>query len=303
MTSGRKLNKGVLLIFLSTLMFGSYGVWSKLIGSSLGPLFQGWTRGLVISIVLIPLLIYKKELIPIKKKDWKWLAVFLVFTSFTQAPIFYAFTHMDIGSASLLFFSTILLTMYIVGFAFLKEKVTKLKVVSFLLALLGLYTIFSFSLQKFTLLAALMAILNGIASGGEVSFSKKLSSTYSPLYITLMSWLIVVPTNGLLSVALGEKQLLPSLELFWLWQLGYIIASLFAFWFVIEGLKYVEASIGGLMGLLEVVFSITFGILIFKESLTLRVGLGALFILLAASLPHVSSLLKKQFQITAARVK
>lgn len=293
-TSTKNFNKGTLLIFLSSLGFGSYGVWSKLIGTSLGTFFQGWTRGLVLSIILIPILIFKKEIIPIEKKDWGWLIVFLIFTSATQAPIFYAYTHMDIGSASLLFFVTMLLTMYIVGFIFLKEKVTKLKVISFILALLGLYTIFSFSLQKFTVLAASMAVINGIASGGEVSFSKKLTGNYSALYVSLMSWLIIIPTNGLLSLVLGEKQLLPSFHLYWLWQLCYILVSLFAFWFVIAGLKYVEASVGGLIGLLEVIFSVFFGIVLFGESLTMRIVLGAASILGAASLPHVNTLLRKQ---------
>lgn len=275
-------------------MFGSYGVWSKLIGSSLGVFFQGWTRGLILTLILVPILIYRKEIIPIKKNDIGWLIIFLFFTSATQAPIFYAFTHMDIGSASLLFFVTMLLTMYIVGFIFLKEKVTKFKLISFFLALLGLYTIFSFSLQRFTLFAASMATLNGVASGGEVSFSKKLTGAYSPLYVSLMSWFIIIPTNGFFSILLGEKQLLPGFHIFWLWQLCYIIVSLFAFWFVMGGLKYVEVSIGGLIGLLEVIFSVLFGILLFGESLTTRIILGAVLILSAASLPHINNLLKKQ---------
>lgn len=275
-------------------MFGSYGVWSRLIGSSLGPLFQGWTRGLVLSVILIPLLAYRKEIIPIEKKDWKWLIVFLVFTSATQAPIFYAFNHMDIGSASLLFFVTMLLTMYVVGLVFLKEKLTSAKLASLMLASIGLYSIFSFSIQKFTLLAASMAVLNGIASGGEVAFSKKLSGDYSPLYLSLISWLIIIPTNGLLSVVIGEKQVLPTFTLFWFWQLCYILVSFFAFWFVMYGLKYVEASIGGLIGLMEVVFSILFGIVIFGENLTTKIIIGAFLILGAASFPHISILLKKQ---------
>lgn len=233
-----------------------------------------------------------QKVIPIKKQDWKWLSVFLLFTSATQAPLFYAFNHMDIGSATLLFYTAFLLTMYIVGALFLKEKFTKVKIMSFITALVGLYVIFSFSLEKFTLLAALMAVLNGIASGGEVSFSKKLSSSYSPLYLTALSWLIIVPTNGILSVATREAQVIPSFHIAWLWQLGYTTASIFAFWFIIAGLKYVEASIGGLIGLLEIVFSITFGIIIFREVLTTRIIFGATLILIAASMPHISDLAK-----------
>ncbi len=286
-------HKGVLLVFISTIMFGSYGVWSRLMGESFGVFYQAWTRALIIAIILIPILLFKRQIICIKKKDWGWLIVFLLFTSATQAPIFYAFTHMDIGSATLLFFVSVVLTMYTVGFVFLREKFTAIKVLAFFIALIGLACIFSLSTQRFTLLAASMAVLNGIASGGEVAFSKKLSGDYSPLYLTLLSWLIIIPTNGMLSLLLGEKLLMPSFSLLWLWQGGYVVASIFAFWFVIAGLKHIEASIGGIIGLLEIVFGIGFGMLLFGETLTLRIGIGALCILVAASLPHVQGLGKQ----------
>lgn len=297
MTLTGKSNRGILLILISSLMFGSYGVWSRLIGPSFGVFYQGWTRGLILSLILLPMLFYRKQFVPILRKDWGWLVVFLIFTSATQAPLFYAFNHMDIGSATLLFFVTMLLTMYTVGFIFLKERFTRVKVISFIMAIIGLYTIFSFSMEKFSVLAASMAIINGIASGGEIAFSKKLSGSYSPLYLTALSWLIIVPTNGLLSLVLGEVQVIPSFNIVWLWQFGYVVASLFGFWFVIAGLKYVEASIGGLIGLLEVVFSISFGILIFGENLTQRVILGALLILLAASLPYIYDLINKSIRL------
>ncbi len=199
---------------------------------------------------------------------------------------------MDIGTATLLFFTTFLLTMYVVGFFFLKESFTKVKIVSFFMALVGLYVIFSFSLEKFTFLAALMAVLGGIASGGEIAFSKKLSSAYSPLYLTALSWLIIIPTNRFFSVLLGEKQLAPSFDIAWLWQLCYTISSLLAFWFLVTGLKYLDASVAGLLGLLEIVFSIAFGVVIFGEILTGRVILGAIIILFASSLPHIKELVK-----------
>ncbi|OGG38411.1 hypothetical protein A3I34_03085 [Candidatus Jorgensenbacteria bacterium RIFCSPLOWO2_02_FULL_45_12] len=293
MESGMKTTRGVALVLISALMFGSYGIWSRLIGGNFGIFYQGWTRALIIAIILFPFLYFAGKIIRIEKSDWKWLSVYLIFTSLTQAPIFYAFNHMDIGSATLLFFVTMLLTMYTVGFVFLKEKITKVKALSFLLAIAGMCLVFSFSLAAFTLLAALMAVLNGVASGGEVSFSKKLSDKYSPLYITWLSWLIIIPTNGLMSVFLGETQHLPSFDIVWLYQLGYVAAGIIGFWFVIYGFKYVEASIGGLLGLFEIIFSITFGILIFNESLTGKVVAGGLIIVLAAAAPHLFSFWRK----------
>lgn len=286
-------SKGLFLIILSALMFGSYGVWSKLIGGSLGALFQGWTRGLFLAIILLPILLWKKELIPIEKKDWKWMGLFLVFTSLTQAPIFYAFNHMDIGTASLLFFVSQVLMLFVVGIFFLGEKLTKIKLLSFILALAGMSIVFQFSLVVFTLLAAAMAVLNGIASGGEVGFSKKLSEKYSPLYLSWLSWVIIVITNAPISYLLGETWILPSFEIVWIYQLGYTIVSLIGFWAVMEGLKTVEASIGGLIGLMEVVFTIGFGIILFSEELSTKVIIGGALIMVAAGLPHLVEMLNR----------
>jgi len=278
--------KGIIFILISTLMFGSYGVWSKLIGDGFGNFYQGWTRALMITVVLFPILYYTKQIVPIYKKDWKWFGVFLLFTSGTQAPIFYAFNNMDIGSATLLFFVSMLLTMYLFGIFFLEEKLNKIKISSFLIAIIGLVITFKLSLVSFALIAIAMAVLNGVASGVEVASSKKLTGNYSALYVSWLSWIIILITNAPLSLLLKEVQHFPSLSVIWFWQLCYALASLFGFYLMIRGLKYIEASTGGLLALLEVVFGITFGILFFQEALTPQVLIGGILILIAAALPH-----------------
>lgn len=280
-------NKGLIYILLSTIMFGSYGLWSKLIGTDFGVFYQGWTRTFFIALILFPIVLYKKEIVLIQKKDWKWMSVFLISTSLTQAPIFYAFNHMDIGTATLLFFVGMTLMMYIVGFLFLGEKATKIKIFAFILACIGLYITFSFSLIAFSLLAASMALLNGAASGVELSSSKKLTGEYSPLYVTWLSWVVIAVTNFIASVGLGEVQHMPEFNLTWLYLAIYAVVSILGFWFAIEGYKYVESSIGSLLGLLEVIFAVIFGILIFHQVLTGRVIIGGVLIMLAAALPHI----------------
>lgn len=280
-------NYGALLVFISALMFGSYGVWSRLIGHSFSNFFQGWTRALIILILLVPIALFKKEIIKIDKKDRKWLVIFMLFTSLTQAPLFYAFNHINIGSASLLFFVSMFLTMNIIGILFLNEQFTKIKIVSSIIAVIGLCFIFSFSISSFTILAVIMAIINGIASGGEVAFSKKLSNTYSPLYLVILSWFIILITNGITSNIIGETQIIPSLSMPWFWQICYSIASLLAFWLVLAGIKHIDVGVSALIGLMEIVFSVVFGIIIFKETLTISVGIGAILIITAATLPNL----------------
>lgn len=288
--------KGIVLILVSALMFGSYGIWSRLMGPEFGPFYQGWTRALIIVLIALPFLLSRRKIVRIERADRKWIVTFLIFTSLTQAPLYYAFNHMDIGSATLLFFVTMLLTMYVVGFLFLGERLSIVKAASFVLALAGMYLVFSFSLVTFTMFAAAAAVLNGIASGGEVSFSKKLSGNHSALYLTWLSWLIIFPTNGIVSLLIGEIQHIPSFHVVWLYQLGYVVASIVGFWAVIEGVKYVEASVGGLLGLLEIVFSITLGLLLFHEQLTPKTVLGGMVILIAAALPHFVDITKRRLR-------
>ena len=68
-------------------------------------------------------------------------------------------------------------------------------------------------------------------------------------------------------------------------MLGYAISGLAGFWLIIEGLKHVDASIGSLIGLLEIPFSIFFGVLLFDDALTLPMIAGGIIIMAAAILP------------------
>jgi drug/metabolite transporter (DMT)-like permease len=102
-------------------------------------------------------------------------------------------------------------------------------------------------------------------------------------------------TNMVASLALGEVQYMPALSLAWLYLGIYAVVSLLGFWFAIEGYKNTEAGVGGLLGLLEVIFAVIFGIVLFNQPLSLQVALGAILILLAAALPHFVSLRKSDY--------
>lgn len=285
-----KNTKGIILVTLSSLLFGSYGAWAKLIGSDFQEFFQGYTRALIVLLILLPIGIYYKRFERIKKKDIKWFTTFITFGAFTQAPLFYAFNNMHIGTAILLFYSAMLITMYTIGFIFMREKPTLVKIVALILGLAGLGLTFKISLVVFTFFAPILALLNGIASGGEVAFTKKVSDKYSTIQINVLVWVGILFSNLLFSLVLKETQVAPAVSLAWIYQLGYSLSSLLAFLLVIEGFKYVEASIGGLLGLLEIIFGVLLGILLFNEVLEPEAIIGGLLILIAAGLPHLQKL-------------
>jgi drug/metabolite transporter (DMT)-like permease len=280
--------KGPLFVFLSALLFGSYGVWAVLLGQDFEPFYQGYVRAFLVLVVLVPAVIISRTWIKVTREDWKKYAWCMGFGVFTQAPLYYAFQNAGIGISSLIFFSLLLVTSYVVGFSLLREIPTKTKIVSLVLAILGLVFTFSHSLGIFSIVALGLAALNGIASGGEVATTKLIPEKFSALQTSIMVWAAIFVTHLPISFLLKEKQMVPELSIQWLAMLGFTLAGVLGFWLVIEGFKYVDASIGGLIGLLEIVFAIIFGAIVFHEVITVPIIIGATLIITAAVLPNIN---------------
>ena len=214
----------------------------------------------------------------------------MIFTVFTQAPLYFAFNHLPLGTATFIFYGFFLITSYAVGCIFLAEKMTPVKVISLVLAFAGLLLTFGVSIAIFSTGAMLLAALNGIASGGEVATSKKSTHVYSSLQLVVYSWILIFLTHLPISLILGEHQILPAFNFEWVSMLGYAASGLGGFWLVIEGFKTVDASIGGLIGLLEVPLSAFLGVILFDDHITISVIFGGVIIIAAAVLPDVYAL-------------
>lgn len=279
--------KGALYILLSAFLFGSYGIWSVLLGKEFGVFFQGYVRSGLVLLILIPFCYFTNKWVKIKKSDYKSFYWCCCFAIFTQAPLYYAFQNSGIGISSLIFFAVSLVTSYFVGAFLLSEKLNRIKVISLFLAIIGLSFIFYTSLGVFSVFALCMAGLNGVSSGGEVSTTKLIPQKFSAIQISIVIWFTIFITHLPMSLLFGEKQIKPELSTEWVSMICFAIAGVVAFYLVVEGYKYVEASIGGLIGLLEIVFAIIFGVLVFKESLALSIIFGSVIILISASLPHL----------------
>lgn len=280
------------MILGSALGYASYGLWSKLIGPDFGVFTQGWVRSLVILAILIPIALFARQFKPIARKDIKWILAIIFFGVLVQAPLYYAYIHADLGTATVMFYALMLIASYIVGRLFLREKISYAKLVALGLAILGMGIVFGLSLQHFSLLALMMAALSGAASGGEVSLTKKLPHLTSLQLIVYVSIGIVLTH---LPVGLLRGEVIPSLDHISAWSgmAGFTIVGIVAFWLAVEGFRYVDASIGGLIGLLEIIFAVWFGIFFFNEELTATVLAGGGLILLAATLPDLTHLGRK----------
>ncbi len=288
--SASKQLTGSYYILLSSFFFGSYGVWAKLIGTSLDNFFQVWTRSLLILVIIIPIALITNQIKSVRRKDVKWITLFTVAGALTVAPIFYAFNTIGIGPATLLFYASLTIISYVSGVLSFGEKLTTTKIMALIFAMMGLLFIFNISVSGGTLIAALAAIIAGAAAGIEVSFTKKVSDYYSPMELSIFTWAVIFVSHIILSKLIGESWAPISLNLPWLAVLGYAFSSLFAFFLVVLGFKYSEPSVAGVVGLLEIIFAVIFGVLFFSETLSASILVGCFFIFTAALLPNVKDL-------------
>lgn len=286
--------RGYAMVFASAILFGTYGVWSRLMGNTFPPFYQAWVRSILIMLIILPFMLKTKSFCRIKRQDWPALGIFIAFCVFTQVPLYYAFNHAPIGAVQLIFYSMFVVTAYIVGRFYLGERITKIKMISMVLAFVGLAFVFGSAVIAFAPLGLGLAMLNGVASGGEVSSSKKIENKYPPSLVVFWGWVFTLFTHLPISILIGEKQVPISLTHAWLWLVVYAFVNAAAFWLVIVGFRYVDASVGSLIGLMEVVFGVIFGAIIFREVLSWSIYVGGLIILFAIMLPDLINILQNK---------
>lgn len=287
----KEQNTGALFIVLSALFFGSYGIWSKLMAGFFGEFNQAGIRGLLISIILVIIGVLGKKFKKIDKKDLLWFLLISLAGGLNQAPYFYAFEKLEVGTATMLFYASLTIGDFIWGKLFFKEKMTPIKIGSLILAMIGMGFIYGIKLSG-GIPPLFMAILAGLMGATEVVFTKKISSKYSTIQILIFIFGTMFICNTFISLFLGETIPVLTLNKAWLGQLGYTLSMLGALYSVVIGFKYLEASIAALIGLLEIVFATIFGVFFFKEILSFGILSGGGLILLSAALPEINSLKK-----------
>jgi S-adenosylmethionine uptake transporter len=283
-TNISKEKSGVILVLISTIFFGSYGIWAKMIGSSFDPFFQAWVRGIiVVSILLIVGLKYRKFR-NIKRGDYKWFGIVTIIGSLVFPFYFIGFQNLNIGTATLLFYSSLTLVTYLVGMFFFDEKITSIKIFSLILGLIGLFIIFGFDIQKSELTSAIFSVLAGICGGIEISFSKKISSRYSAVQITTALYLVDFIINLFIFLMIGNQMSESFGDIqAWIGLFMFAIAGLLAFFFAVQGYEKIEPSMGGIIGLFEIIWAIIFGILLFEDELSIGIIAGSFLIIAAVA--------------------
>lgn len=287
--------KGTFSITLAVMLYGMYGVFSRMIGENFGAFSQNWIRSFILIIFFaIYYLFNKKNWVKIRKKDIKWLIIWPLTGASTTIILFMVFNNLPLGTSYFLFYSTMIVSGFISGKIFFKEKLNKVKIISGFLAVTGLVIIYSLDIPTDKIVFVIGALLAGFLVGLWNTLSKKVSSTYKNFQLVAIDIFVTFLFSFSGAIVVGEKFPILKLSSPLLWIFIFAITQVVTVSCIIYGFKRLEAQIGSVIMPMEVLFATAFGFLFFKEILPVTTLLGGLLIASAAILPNAVLLFTKK---------
>lgn len=286
--------RGIGALVLAAVLFGTVGVFSRFIGSDIPIFYQQFVRYVLTLVILAVVVIQRHQWKRVQARDWGWIVIrglggFLGFVA-----VYIAFLYLDFGTNYFVASAATAITGYALGKILFREKITKLILICLVMALTGLYLVYSANLEISKLPFLALSFLSGIGGAIWNVVSKKISSTYSNSQVVFLDVVIDAIAALVISLVLVERWVAPSLDTAWFALGALTIALIGANIFVVYGFKSVEANLGSLVLLLDIVAALIFGALLFSEIPSPLSFAGGLLIVTAISLPSLAAIASKR---------
>lgn len=288
--------KGVGSITLTAMAFAIATIFARWIGNEIPLFYQSATRALFCAVLIFAwIFLIKRQSIKYYKEDTVWMLLRSLGGVIGFLCFFVAVNQTTIGVTYFAYFAGTLLASYMSAYLFFNEKITKIKLLSLFLAIVGLIlTYFQSGLFKFDWYI-LLALVGGVSYSFWSLLVKKLKGGYSILQIEAIDFAIQGILYGVASLLAREHWMGPAINMPWIGSLGIAIMWIFGGLWLVYGFKRVQATVGGLILLAEVPFAILIGEIFFKEKLSLLVWVGGALILIACALPEAKALLNRKY--------
>ena len=261
---------GYFLIVSASIMWGTMGIFGKLAFEyGINPVTLTALRIFISSItMLISIILLKRNLLKIKKKDVPQLLVFAILAVALQRIAYFYTVDLTTATIAAVLFYTYPIFVTVHASLFLKEKLT----FSIILAIVLTFSGVAFVAKAYEA-AWLNANLLGLAFGMLTSLlfalyflmTKKLRNSYT-------SWTLLLYGDGLGAIALTPALCFSFSEIVsypqQLWLLILVIGlfpSLTAYLLFSYALKYVESSKGSILSVIEPLSAAIFSVTILGE--------------------------------------
>jgi len=186
---------------------------------------------------------------------------------------FYLIQKIPLASATVLqFLSPIFTTIF--GIFILREKVFKPQWLFFLIAFIGIVIIRGFD-PRISTPYVLLGIIASIFSGLAYNFIRKIRTREHPLVIILYFPLVTVPITGLISLFIWKTP--QGIE--WVYILAIGLLTQAAQYFMTRSYQYEEVSKVASIRYVSIIYALSYGYILFKESFNLLTYVGMVLVL------------------------
>lgn len=285
-------NLGIFSILLATFFFSLFGIFIRIISTSMGVFYQLVVRVLIIGLIFLIIGFLSKKIKPIKKEDY---LLFLFRGSLVVIDAFcfyFAINNLPLGLTMFLFYGSSVASSFIYGSFFLKEKMNQTKIISLIFVFLGLFLIYSSDINNISIIPSIFALISGTCFGLITSTSNQLTNKYSVLQVNSTAYLISF-FIGLIFLFLTKEPINLLLPFnIWLALFGFCLFVVASMYLTLYGFSKIEAQKGSLLLLFELVFVIIFGFFLYQEIPSTNSLIGGLLIVTALALPNIK--FKKQ---------
>lgn len=270
----------------ATFSYGWFGVLARLVGLDLPLFYQTAIRSLVTSILFLLIISLRHNWKPISTSIWTWAAARSLFGLLGITSFFVSVNFLTIGTVYFIFYAGSTVSGYFIGKLLFSEKLTAVKYLSLVLALAGLGLIYSLNLtgNSFYLLLSLAA---GIFTALWNTLHRKLPEDLDPSQVSFMDNILLVAMALPISLLIGEHWLTPTLSTAWLANYGFGFLQVVTGILVVVGFRNLEAQLGSLIMLTEVLFGILLGFLLYQEVINITTLIGGLLILAGIAIPEI----------------
>lgn len=281
---------GLLFLLIPVIVWGSVGINVRLLNEQgLEPFTINFFNMLIGTLFIWFYARIKKEHIQLKhpKRTMIHLVLQGVFFGLTVITLFFAFLSTSIANAAFIQ-KTMAIWVMIASTLYLHEKITKRKILSTGIALVGLA--FLLQLNTFTFATGdILALLSSFFLAGFILNGRQLKNTseYTTTFFQLsVAGIVMLPFMLFTFASNSVENLWMTIVL--LLFLGIVNTALTQRLFIL-GLRYVEASKASIITYVEPVSSSLFAFLYYGEQINLVSFAGIALILLSTSLIFSSS--------------
>lgn len=223
----------------------------------------------------------------IQRKEIFLLIVMGILVAVSSLTLFESYNYMDAGIASTILFVYPIIVALIMTFVF-KEKLKKLTVLCIFLALGGISLLYkSEDGTSLDLIGTLLVFVSALTYaiyivGVNQPALKNVATLKVTFYVLLFGVFLFV-----LRLFCGKNLSVPDADQWYLW--GNLLAlavfpTAISFLCTTSAIQYIGSTSTSILGALEPVTAIFFGVTVFGETLTAREGLGLVMVIVAVTL-------------------